>query len=196
MLAGGQSRRLGGIPKGLETIGPTRIIDRVERALHPVTPEIWLAANDPDASTWLRGVPVLEDLNAGRGGLAGVQAALARGRDVIVVAWDMPFVTTRLLRALHATAVERRADAVLPSSDSPHGFEPFCAFYSARLAKPLTAFLESGGGAAHEFIDSVDRLQVLPDDVVRELGDPARLFFSVNTPDELARARAMAQLPE
>lgn len=196
MLAGGQGRRLGGIPKGLEIVGPTRIIDRVARALHPVTSEIWLAANDPDARTWLRDAPVLEDLHADRGGLAGVEAALVRGRDVVVVAWDMPFVTTRLLRALVTTALERRADAVLPASDSPHGFEPFCAFYSARLATRLTAFLDAGGGAAHEFVDGVDRLQLLPDDVVRDLGDPARLFFSVNTADDLARARAMAKLPE
>lgn len=193
MLAGGRSRRLGGIPKGLETIGSTRIIDRVARVLRRVTPELWLAANDPDATRWLRGVPVIADTYTDRGGLAGVEAALSRGRDVLVVAWDMPFVTVELLRTILAIAAERTADAVLPSSDSPHGFEPFCAFYSARLASELRRFLEAGGGAAHEFIDRVERLQLLTDDLMASLGDPHRLFFSVNTAEELERARAMLQ---
>jgi GTP:adenosylcobinamide-phosphate guanylyltransferase len=32
---------------------------------------------------------------------------------------------------------------------------------------------------------------VLPLDEVRRLGDPARLFFNVNTADELARAESL-----
>jgi hypothetical protein len=29
-------------------------------------------------------------------------------------------------------------------------------------------------------------------DVIRRIGDPTRLFFSVNTPDDLAHARTLA----
>ena len=75
---------------------------------------------------------------------------------------------------------------------SPHGFEPFCAFYSARIATVLTRFLDGGGGAAHQFVTQLPRARMFAMDRVASLGDPARLFFSVNTDADLARARAMA----
>lgn len=155
-----------------------------------------MAADPSTASDWLPGVPVVADVHLGAGGLAGVEAALVRGRDALVVAWDMPFVSADLLRALLSRATERDASAVVPGSDSPHGFEPFCAFYAARAAKPLTAFLDTGGGAAHEFIGALPGAEILAIDTVRRFGDPARLFASVNTREDLARARAMAESTE
>jgi molybdopterin-guanine dinucleotide biosynthesis protein A len=192
VLAGGRGRRLGGGPKGLEIVGGARIIDRVAAALRPVTRDLLLAANDPMADDWMPGLAVIRDSYKGAGGLAGVEAALRRGRDALLVAWDMPFVTTPLLNEISLAAVQQRADAVLPASHSPHGFEPFCAFYSARISGTLSRFLEDGGGAAHAFVERLDRLHILPDETVRRFGDPDQLFFSVNTPEDLARARAMA----
>lgn len=192
MLAGGAGRRLGGIAKGLERVGDTRIIDRVASCLRAVTPELLLVANDPDAERWLDGVPVARDRHPGTGGLAGVEAALGTGRDVLVVAWDMPFVTPPVLRLLLDTARMRDADVVVPQSESPHGFEPFCGYYAHRVAAPLSRFLESGGGAAGDFIATLETAHYLPTADLATLGDPARIFFSVNTPADLERARAMA----
>jgi molybdopterin-guanine dinucleotide biosynthesis protein A len=83
------------------------------------------------------------------------------------------------------------ADAVVPESESPHGFEPFCAFYSHRVRKSLTEFLSAGGGPAHVFLRSVSRLHIVPTHQVAWSGDPKRLLFSVNTPEDLERAHAM-----
>jgi molybdopterin-guanine dinucleotide biosynthesis protein A len=150
-----------------------------------------LLANDAEAAHWLPGIRVLPDAHAGAGGLAGVEAALQSGRDALVVAWDMPFVNTKLLELLIADAREANADVALPDSDSPYGFEPFCAYYAARVRPALSAFLENGGGAAREFIARVNSRRV-PLSVSQRAGDPDRLFFSVNTPDDLRRARAIA----
>jgi molybdopterin-guanine dinucleotide biosynthesis protein A len=170
-----------------------RLIDFVFASLAQVTDDIVIAANDPEAPQWIPGVDVVSDLHPGAGGLAGVEAGLewARGRDVAVVAWDMPFVNAALLASLVDTADAHDADAVVPESESPHGIEPFCAFYSQRVRQPLAAFLGAGGGAAHEFVRSVTRLHVLPTRVVAGAGDPKRLLFSVNRPADLERARAM-----
>src|SRR5688572_22108027 len=46
VLAGGASRRLAGIPKGLELVGGSRVIDRVANALRAVSNDLLLAAND------------------------------------------------------------------------------------------------------------------------------------------------------
>lgn len=192
VLAGGASRRLGGAPKGLEIVGDSRIIDRVAAALRPVTNEILLVANDPDAGHWLPGVAVLSDLHVGGGGLAGVEAALSRGRNVLVVAWDMPFITTDLLQAVLDAARAHEADVAVPESESPYGFEPFCAFYSARVLTALSSFLRQGGGAARDFLRRLPRVHRMPLADVERVGDPRLLFFSVNTVEDLQRARAMA----
>jgi molybdopterin-guanine dinucleotide biosynthesis protein A len=176
----------------LERVGGSRIIDRVSAALSAVIPDLLLVANDPDAVRWLPGVAVLSDVHPGAGGLAGVEAALSPGRDALVVAWDMPFVTAPLLRVLAEAARHHDADVALPQSDSPYGFEPFCAYYSARVREPLSAFFEAGGGAARDFLRRLHRVHVVPGAELKPLGDPRRLFFSVNTPEDLRRARDMA----
>ena len=190
MLAGGAGSRLGGIPKGLERVGGARIVDRVADALRAVTPELVVAANAPDAADWLPGVPVYPDLRPRRGGLAGVEAALALGRDVLVVAWDMPFVTSALLRAV-AELAGPEVPLVAPESESPHGVEPFCAYYSRSIRDELGRFLDAGG-AAHAFVRGLKRARFLGAAEVARYGDPARLFLSVNTPTDLERARAIA----
>jgi molybdopterin-guanine dinucleotide biosynthesis protein A len=128
--------------------------------------------------------------------MAGVEAALSRGRDALVVAWDMPFVTPLLLQALIHEAIVHDADVTVPESDSPYGFEPFCAHYSVRVRPSLAKFFDGGGGAARDFLGQIPRVHRIPISAVEKLGDPRRLFFSVNTPDDLERARAMAASPK
>jgi molybdopterin-guanine dinucleotide biosynthesis protein A len=187
---------MGGGAKGLERVGGARIIDRVAESLRRVTSDLLLVTNAPDAAQWLDDVPVAADRHAGRGGLAGVEAALARGRDALVVAWDMPFVPATLLRALLDLAARRDADAVFPRSASPHGFEPFCGFYSARLLPRLARYLDEGGGAAHDFVARLDGVHYLSAPDIAQLGDAGRFFLSVNTPGDLERARAIATRTE
>jgi len=184
------------VPKGLEVVGERRIIDRVASVLRTVTGDLLLAANDPDASSWLPGVAVVSDVHAGVGGLAGVEAALSRGQDALVVAWDMPFVSTPVLQMVIDAAQLHDADVALPASDSPYGFEPFCAYYAARVRERLTEFLVGGAGAARDFLRRLVRVHVIPAAEIARIGDARRLLFSVNTPADLARARAMAKAPE
>lgn len=183
---------MGGAPKGLELVGGRRIIDRVAGALRQVTTDLVLVANDPAAASWLPRVSVVRDRYEGAGGLAGVEAALAGGRDALVVAWDMPFVSDSILRALDLAGRADDADVALPESDSPYGFEPFCARYAARVRPALAAFFEAGGGAARDFIRQLPRVRLLRAAEVARVGDARRLFFSVNSLDDLTRARAMA----
>ena len=196
-LAGGASRRFGGAPKGLEVVGGRRILDAVVATLRAACDDVVLAANDAAANHWIPELPVVRDRHPGTGGLAGVDAALDRAiSGVIVVAWDMPFVTPELLRQIRGAARMRQADLVVPESDSPYGFEPFCAYYGKELALGLASFLENGGGAARDFVRQVARVHRIPLAEVAKLGDPRRLFFSVNTAEDLERARAMAESRE
>ena len=205
ILAGGGATRFGGRPKGLEVVAGERIIDRVARALRMVTDELLLVANAPEARTWLPGVRTVADVRPGEGALGGLHAAVAcapgdgmtmtvaaeEAPDVLVVAWDMPFVSAALLGVMRARGEEGDVDAVLPESDgSRRGVEPLCAWYSARCLAPITAALDAGDRRVIAFLDAV-RVARVPLDEVRRFGDPDRLFGNVNTADDLARLQGM-----
>lgn len=193
ILAGGGATRYGGLPKGLERVGGERMIDRVAKALRAVTDDLLLIANDPDAAGWLPDLRVAGDVRAGEGALGGLHAALTHaGGDIVLVAWDMPFVSASLLGAMRARGEGDGADAVLPESDgSRRGVEPLCAWYSARCLPAVTAALDAGDRRVIAFHNAV-RIVRIGIDEVRAFGDPARLFANVNSPDELAVAEALA----
>jgi molybdopterin-guanine dinucleotide biosynthesis protein A len=97
----------------------------------------------------------------------------------------MPFVSPNLLRAL-ADGL-RDADACLPQSDGPRGLEPLCAAYGPACGPAIAAALEAGDLRAVGFHDRI-KVGILSSMQVRALGDPAALFFNVNTADDLAEA--------
>jgi molybdopterin-guanine dinucleotide biosynthesis protein A len=190
ILAGGAASRYGGRPKGLERVGGRRVIDRVADALRGATDELLLIANDSAARTWLTEVRVAADVRTNCGSLGGIHAALVRaGQPVLVVAWDMPFVPAALLRMLRDGG--SRADAVLPESGSRRGLEPLCAYYSPACVPAIERRLDANDMRVVSFFEDV-RVERIPEQVVRQFGDPALLFMNVNTPDDLALAERHA----
>ena len=191
ILAGGRSTRYGGLPKGLERVGGVRIIDRVRAALEPVVDDILLIANDDAAAEWLPDVRCERDVLQDVGSVAGIHAALAHaGSAVIVVAWDMPFVPTQLLRMLRDTGLN--ADAAVPESDtSRRGLEPLCAYYTSACMPAIERRIASGDRRVIAFYDDI-RLARVSADAVAKFGDPSLLFMNVNTPEERVLAEAHA----
>src|SRR5256885_4902290 len=95
VLAGGASRRFGGLPKGLSEVGGRRIVGRVLDAARAASDECFLITNDGRVRDAVPDVPVFPDTRRERGSLVGLHTALSHCREAaLVVAWDMPFVTT------------------------------------------------------------------------------------------------------
>lgn len=192
ILAGGRATRFGGRPKGLERIGGERILDRLVHAFEDAfaAPPL-LVANDPEASRWHPGLRVVPDLRPGLGALGGIHTAICRApAPVVLVAWDMPFVTAELLGAL-AGGLEG-VDACLPESGGRRGLEPLCAAYGPACAAAIEQVEEAGDRRAIAFHHLI-RVGKLNDRTVRAIGDPAILFFNVNTAEDLQRAEEMAR---
>src|SRR5207247_9152320 len=109
------------------------------QALRAVTPELALISNAADAHGWLSEVPVVRDLRSEQGALVGIHAALTYARGpVLVVAWDMPFVTAGLLRLI-AERATATAHAVV--CEGIKGWEPCCAWYAPAALPFVTAML-------------------------------------------------------
>jgi molybdopterin-guanine dinucleotide biosynthesis protein A len=182
---------MGGVPKGLLEVGGQRILDRLVDACEAAFGALpLLVANAPDAEGWRPGLRVVPDVTPGGGVLAGLRSAvLAAPAPVVCVAWDMPFVPVGLLAAL-ADGLDGH-DACLPASGGRRGVEPLCAAYGPGCAGPMADALERGDLRAIAFHGGI-RVRVLSEEQVRRHGDPARLFFNVNTADDLALANGMA----
>jgi molybdopterin-guanine dinucleotide biosynthesis protein A len=101
-----------------------------------------------------------------------------------------PFVTADLLKALAAGL--NQADACLPESGGRRGVEPLCAAYGPACAPAIEAVQRNGDQRAIAFHHLV-RVAILKDPVISALGDPAVLFFNVNTAEDLQRAEELAR---
>ena len=192
ILAGGAASRFGGKAKGLETVGGERILDRVVRVVKEAVGELpLLVANADDAHEWIEGAVVEKDVIPNCGTLGGIYSAVAHSqRPVLITAWDMPFVSLELLKAVIAGA--SAFDVFLPESNGPLGFEPLCGVYSPACAEPIKAALDDEDFRSTSFHEHV-RVSTLPLSDVRTFGDPDMLFFNVNSPSDVAKAEQLWQ---
>src|SRR5207302_246823 len=122
-------------------------LDRVVDAVRTATDEPpVLIANAPDGPTWRPELRTIPDVRPGSGSLGGIHTAIVSGAGpVLCVAWDMPFVTIELLRALLEGSTGW--DAFLPESGGRRGVEPLCAVYGPACAAAIERQNAPPGGA-------------------------------------------------
>jgi molybdopterin-guanine dinucleotide biosynthesis protein A len=144
-------------------------------------------ANDPGATAWFAGERVVRDVTPGVGPLMGLATALgaAGGAAVLVVAWDMPFVTGALLRALRERG-ERAGVAAAPMHGAARWIEPLCAYYPADALSVCRTLLDGGERRAAALLEVLPGVITMDDRALASFGDPARLFDSVDSPEDLA----------
>jgi molybdopterin-guanine dinucleotide biosynthesis protein A len=186
--AGGKSTRMGGEPKALMDVGGTRIVDRVVRALREVTDDLLLVTNTPDLYGAL-GLPMVPDVFPDSGSLGGIYSGLAAapGGAAFTVACDMPFLSPDVMRLVTERADE--ADVVAPLVGGQ--WETLHACYGKACLGPIEQRLRAGRFKITGFFPDV-RVLAVPEDEVARWGRPEVVFMNVNTPDDLARARALA----
>ncbi|HKZ07755.1 MAG TPA: molybdenum cofactor guanylyltransferase [Methylomirabilota bacterium] len=186
--AGGKSTRMGGEPKALLDLGGRRIVERVLDVVRAATERVLLVTNTPDLYAFL-GLPMVPDVFPDGGSLGGIYSGLraAPGDAAFTVACDMPFLSLPVARLVLARADE--ADVVAPRVGEQ--WETLHACYGKACLGPMERRLRAGRLKITGFFDEV-RVLAIPEAEVARLADPAVVFMNVNTPDELARARALA----
>ena len=188
ILAGGKSRRMGREKLLLPFRGAT-VIQTISGALVPLVGRLRLIGREP-----IPGLPLLTaqpDLHPGLGPLSGIHAALetAEADRVLVVACDLPFVTTSFLRGL-IEALSPELDAVVPCP----GGEPVavCALYRVTCLGSLSPRLERRELAASAFAKSL-RARFLDDRDLSRLDPSGRCLLNLNTPLDYAKAREILE---
>ncbi|MBN9547631.1 MAG: molybdenum cofactor guanylyltransferase MobA [Alphaproteobacteria bacterium] len=198
ILAGGQSRRMGGGDKPLLTLGKTSLIDHVSRRLKPQVAALGLSANGDPARFAATGLPVLEDTVPGHAGpLAGILAGLewAAGqtgrRWLVSAAGDTPLFPGDLVERLVAAVHDRPGAIAVASSDGR--WHPTFALWPLGLRGALHHFLvDEDNRRVSAFMERHGYVEV--EFPMIETGsrriDP---FFNINTPDDLAAAERLLQ---
>ena len=186
--AGGKSTRMGGEPKALLELGGRRIIERVLDVVRPVVDDVLIVTNTPALYGFL-GVPMVADVYPDHGSLGGIFSGLtaAAGEAAFTVACDMPFVHADIVRLVVARAAD--GDVVIPRVGDQ--LETLHALYGKACLPHIEARLRAGQLRIVGFLGEVRVVEIAEAEVARHRA-PAVAFMNVNTPAELARARALA----
>lgn len=195
LLAGGQSRRMGGGDKALRRLGGVSLLERAIARLRPQVEALVLNANGDPARFAEFGLPVVADSVPDFAGplagvLAGLDWAAARSADfefVASVATDAPFFPRDLVARLVDGVAEAAAD--LGCAASGGRSHPVFGLWPVRLRDDLRhAVAEEGLRKVDDWTARYKLATVgFPD---RPL-DP---FFNANRPEDLAAAEALLAL--
>ena len=184
--AGGRSTRMGGRPKALIELGGKRIIERIVEVLGQVLPDLLIVTNTPDLYAFL-GLPMVPDVFPDHGSLGGIYSGLKAVKEgAFTVACDMPFLHPEVVRLVVSRA--GAADVVIPRVGEQ--LETMHALYSKNCLPHMEALLAAKRFKIVGFFEHVRVLEI-PQAEVARYRDPEVCFMNVNTPEELARARAL-----
>lgn len=192
LLAGGQSRRMGGGDKCLMTLGGKTLLQRIIDVATPQVGPLVLNTNSDPALFDFCALPVAPDVIDGFAGplagvLTGLEWAAANAPEcdwVASFACDAPFAPADLVARLLTAVAQDEADmACAMSGGRDH---PVFALWPVRLADALrTAVVDEG-------VRKVDiwtaRFRLARADFDTAKGDP---FFNINRPEDLDAATAL-----
>jgi molybdopterin-guanine dinucleotide biosynthesis protein A len=181
VLAGGKSSRMG-TDKAFLDFGGQTLLDRVLAVVGAVCSSVTIIG-DPDKFAKY-GVtkygPAVADIFPGCGPLAGIHAALAHSTAELnlMLAVDMPFVSTELLVFLLAAAEETDAIVTLPRVGK--GLQPLCAVYRPAFRTTAEQALRAGNYKIDAAFSGVS-IRVIEEAELAAAGFSERCFFNVNT---------------
>lgn len=192
LLAGGQSRRMGGGDKCLMELGGKTLLQRIVETAAPQVGPLVLNTNSDPALFASYDLPVAADVIDGFAGpLAGVLTGLEWAQThapecdwVASFACDAPFAPADLVARLIAAVEAAGADMACARSDGRD--HPVFALWPVRLAGELRAAVVDEG------VRKVDiwtgRYNIARADFGTGRGDP---FFNINRPEDLDDAAGL-----
>ena len=182
ILAGGASRRMG-TDKSQLHIEQQTFTERIAETLLEITDSVSVVGRDSDVSS----LPSVADVYPKWGALGGIHAALAACKRewAIVVACDLPFVTSELFSYLAAQRMDH--DAVVPIQEDGRP-QPLAALYRAATCLPqATALIETGKRRPLDLLDTVKTRWVAFDEL-RNFARAQSFFVNINTPEDYSEA--------
>lgn len=196
ILAGGLSRRMGGIDKSLMELEGQSLISYCVDRLRPQVETLAINANG-DLSRFAKlGLPVIADKIEGHAGpLAGVHAGMHWAKElgdyshILTAAADTPFFPVNLSKALAASLPVDQPEAIAMASSNGR-VHPVFALWPVSLFEDLDDFLTNQQSRkVLAFTDKFPLFEV----TFEQIGDEnnADPFFNINKSEDLEKARTL-----
>lgn len=168
------------------------LIERIVARVAPIANEIIIVTNNPGNYTFL-GLPLFADIYPERGALGGLHTALASASHplVAVVACDMPFASPDLIQFQVRIMRDENVDVVIPGG--PDGLEPLHGLYRRETCLPAChGAILADKWKLISWFPQVDVRTLQPGEI-QPYDQAGLVFWNLNTPEEFARAEALAR---
>lgn len=187
ILSGGKSSRMT-FNKSFADMGGETLLDISMKKFVQNFDEVLIITNDPDSYANFK-AKVYTDIYPGLGPIAGIHSALyyAEYKPLFLMACDMPFMDMKLAHYMLGQA--GGYDSVVPVIKGK--LQPLVAVYNDSCMKILTQCLEQQKLKLTRVFEELHTRYICEDEL-QQFGDIHRLFFNVNDPGALERARQMA----
>ncbi|MBX3069994.1 MAG: molybdenum cofactor guanylyltransferase [Thermomicrobiales bacterium] len=196
ILAGGASRRMG-TDKALLRLSPgaPTFLDTAIDVASTLTDDVMVIGRQrPDSHPGVRWLP---DRFPDAGPLGGIATALALARypRCLVLSCDAPFLSLEVVRYL--CELSSSADAVIPATSASTrqragiALQTLHAVYSKRCLEAIEERIVAGDLRTTSWHTDA-AIERVPERVIRAIDPDLLTFLSVNTADDLRRARAIA----
>ncbi len=189
ILAGGASKRFGGLTKANIEVGGKTIISRILEVITPMFGEIIIVTNTPKEFPSLSDQIIVGDSFLSTGPLGGIHAAISASsaKAVFVIAGDMPLIDMDIVKSQAARYMEKDCDILIPLIGD--FIEPLHSVYNCSLLPVLESYLENRKNlAVREFI-RLARVEYISFDPSEK---NIAAFSNINTPDDLRRINGIA----
>ena len=189
ILVGGASRRMG-TDKAQLTLGGSTVLERVAHELAAVASSVTLVGARKDYGVSL---PNVADFHEAYGALGGIHTAMtvAKADWILVVACDLPFVTSRLFECLVSNLTASR-DAVVPIQADGRP-QPVCALYRRETCRPEVENLVSADEHTPRALLARIRTRYVQFSELRDLPGAEDFFLNLNSPQDFQRAKQLLE---
>ena len=192
VLAGGKSSRMETDKAFLEIGGETFLTCAVKTLQTVCENRVKIVLNQTQSHFIKRlpeSVPHIFDVYENRGAPGGIQAALANceTKYAVILAVDLPFVTTEAIENLANIALSsNKYIAVVPRQNDGR-WQPLCAVYRARYCLPaLENLLETNDSASvRDFLELIAPRYINQNKLTAD--EATDIFFNVNHPADFQR---------
>lgn len=188
VLAGGSSRRMGRDKASLEWRGRPLAVRAAEELRKALGEAVVVGREAGDAAAGaFRALP---DGRPGAGPLAGIESALrlAAGRDVFVLACDLPRVEAPLVRWIVAAAAAGAPETLVWYPTLGEDRQPLCALWRAGALAAIERRLDAGRRGVLELLDALPTAALALGPELELYRDD--LLWNVNRPRDLGAVAA------
>ena len=179
VLAGGHSRRMGGIDKGWVEFQRRPMIEWVVETLKNQVDYLMINVNKSSSQYDELSIPLVKDKIEGfKGPLAGLHAAMMETNHpfIMMVPCDSPLIPDNLVSKLSTPLSDKSIDLAVVRTSSR--LQPIFCLTRTRLREPLARFLYGGGRKIDRWFDTLNVFEV-------DFTNQASSFINFNTPEDI-----------